>query len=247
MGADQNIDWKPVAASALAWWHEAGVDALVGETPRRWLIDDATPRSAATAPAAAARAAPAPPTLAMPGTLAEFEAWRLGPQAPDAGWSGARIGAQGNAASGLVIIVETPERDDAETGRLLSGPAGRIFDRMLAAIGRDRQSIYLAPMAVVRPATGRLPGDVEGLLGLALRHQIGLAAPRGVLLFGNAASRAVLGADVSEMRGGLRSFNHDGRKMAVVTSHHPRFLLERPAAKLDVWKDLQLLNQGLTA
>jgi hypothetical protein len=36
MGADQNIDWRMTAASALEWWRDAGVDALVDEDPRDW-------------------------------------------------------------------------------------------------------------------------------------------------------------------------------------------------------------------
>ena len=36
MGADQQIDWSAAAASALDWWHDAGVDTLVEDVPRDW-------------------------------------------------------------------------------------------------------------------------------------------------------------------------------------------------------------------
>ena len=37
MGADQNHDWAKIAASALDWWREAGVDTLVEDAPFDWL------------------------------------------------------------------------------------------------------------------------------------------------------------------------------------------------------------------
>ena len=55
MGANQNIDLRTLAASALDWWHEAGVDASIDEAPRNWL--------AAVEPVAAARPAGPAPTI----------------------------------------------------------------------------------------------------------------------------------------------------------------------------------------
>src|SRR3546814_5964930 len=77
-------------------------------------------------------------------TIDAFEAWRIGPGAPEAGWPGSPIATRGNPAADLAIVVDMPEREDGET--LLSGAAGVLFDRMLAAIGRDRSSVYLAPL-----------------------------------------------------------------------------------------------------
>src|SRR3546814_8719157 len=74
-------------------------------------------------------------------TIDAFEAWRIGPGAPEAGWPGSPIATRGNPAADLAIVVDMPEREDGET--LLSGAAGVLFDRMLAAIGRDRSSVYL--------------------------------------------------------------------------------------------------------
>ena len=101
MGADQHIDWT-AAASALDWWREAGVDTLVDEAPRRWL----EARPAAPAPTAAS-GEPAP--VALPASLAAFEAWRVGPAAPDSNW-GKPIAPQGSAESGLMVLLDMPER-----------------------------------------------------------------------------------------------------------------------------------------
>src|SRR3546814_18137400 len=96
MGADQNIDWRSAAASTLDWWHEAGVETLVDDTPRAWLRE---PRAAEARPAdQIAATAPAQPT-ALPDPIDAFEAWRIGPGAPEAGWPGSPIATIGRASS----------------------------------------------------------------------------------------------------------------------------------------------------
>jgi DNA polymerase len=252
MGADQNIDFRLMAASALEWWRDAGVDMLVDDAPRDWLAPPAISTPATTDGSIAARPARAPakplPAVApLPTTLEAFEQWRLGPDAPDAGWSETRIGGAGSAASGLMVLVEAPEREDEATGQLLSGAVGTLFDRMLAAIGRDRSSIYLASVAVARPIAGRIPSEAIEELGRIARHHVALVAPIRLLIFGNTASRVICGADVAALRGSLHDVNHGTGKTGVVASFHPRFLLERPAAKAEAWRDLQLLVRGIVA
>lgn len=252
IGVDQNIDWQTAAGSALDWWRDAGVDATVDETPRDWTARvEPVRRVAAAAAAPTVAEIPAP---ALPDTLAAFEAWRVGPEAPEAGWPGRPIGAQGSAQSGLMILVDLPDREDSDTGVLMSGAVGRLFDRMLAAIGRDRASIYLASVCTTRPGAGRIAPEIEVRLNEIVRHHVMLAAPKRLLLLGNAPSRALIGADFARARGDLHVINLSGEMVPgrnsdaavqAVASFHPRFLLERPAAKAEAWKDLQMLIDGL--
>lgn len=248
MGADQNIDLRRGIASTLDWWRAAGVDALIDEAPRNWLAaatapETATPRDTKRGETVIARP-PAPP---LPDSLEAFNQWRISDAAADAHWGSVRLGAQGKADSGVMVLIDLPDRSDETAGMLISGPAGILFDRMLAAIGMDRASICLAPLAITRPATGRIPMESEADLARLALHHIGLVAPRRLLLIGNAASRAILGADAASLRGNLHAVNHKGATLKAVTSFHPRFLLERPAAKAEAWKDLQLLIGGIDA
>jgi len=242
MGADQNfgqnIGCRQSIASALEWWRDAGVDVLVEDAPRDWL------RQPAQASAAAVDA-PAPGT-AIPDTLPAFSAWRIGPDAPETAWGMPLIGASGDPAAPLMILIDCPERED-DAGMLLSGASGRLFDRMLAAIGFDRASIYLASVAAARPASGRIPPETEASLFEITRLLVSLAAPQRLLLMGNAASRAILAADAARARGRLHAVHHkEGTAVGTqaVATFHPRFLLERPAAKAEAWRALQLLTGG---
>ena len=251
MGADQNFDWNQAAASTLEWWRDAGVDVAIDEAPRNWLLRAAP--TAAADPAVTTADAVAAPDM-VPDTLAAFAVWRVGPDAPEAAWHGKAIAAQGDAASDIMIVIDMPEREDGETGILLSGAPGRLFDRMLAAIGHSRDSVYLVPLCAARPAAARIAPEIEVRLGEILMHHVALAQPKRVLLMGNAPSRALLGMDFLRARGGLRSLNHSAPNhladaansdYEAVATFHPRFLIEQPAKKADAWKDLQMLIGGL--
>lgn len=252
MNVDQRLDWE-LAKSALNWWRDAGVDVLVDEAPRDWLAplpeglapERLTPER--PAPAMAPRVAPTPPPLdaKLPETLEAFLPWRTSDAAPEASWSGPLIAPEGDPAARLMVLVDCPERDAPDT--LLGGPAGKLFDAMLAAIGLDRTTIYLAALGWCRPVGGRMPVESTARLAALARHHVQLAGPKRLLVLGNAASRALLGADVTPMRGSLQPLNHKvGQEQAgAVASYPPRFLLERPAAKAEAWRDLQLLMRGL--
>lgn len=243
MGADQNIRWQALAASALDWWRDAGVDTLVEDAPFPWLDAPEAAVVAAT-PAVVTRAAPAADVI--PADLAGFAAWRLGDAAPDAGWGGVAIAAAGPADADLMILVDCPERGDR--GALMEGPVGRLFDAMLAAIGRSRADVLLASVCARRPAIGRVPRDVEAKLGEIARHHARLAAPKRLLTMGDAATRAILSANGTEARGRLHPLNlKNGTTTQAVATHHPRVLLERPAMKAEAWRDLLLLTGELPA
>ncbi|RDE06603.1 uracil-DNA glycosylase family protein [Sphingomonas aracearum] len=252
MGADQNLDWRAAAASLIGWWQEAGVEYLADESPRDWFA--APPPAPQPQPSAPAEGSPdpvaAPTALApLPATRDAFTAWRLSDAAPEARWPGRPLAPTGAAGAALMILLDQPEREDAESGQLLSGAAGRLFDRMLAAIGLDRSAVYLASVATVRPAAGRVFPEVAADLQAIARHHVALAAPRRLLLMGDAASRAILSTTSSEARGGLRAVNLENGQAAVevaaVATYHPRFLLDRPACKADAWRDLQMVIRGL--
>ncbi len=235
------MDWRAEAASALNWWRDAGVDVLVEDDPRDW-----TARPSATAqPETSGRAIAAgpEPEAPLPATIEAFLDWRYGASAPEAAMGDPLAPAEGDPTAPLMIVTDLPEFDGS-TPALLDGTAGKLFDRILAAIGQSRDSIYLVPLCAVRPITGQVPRDLEDKLGEILRHHIALAAPARLLLLGQATSRAVLGTDAGKNPEGLTPFNYSGGTSDVVAIRHPRFLLNKPAAKADAWKDLQLLIGG---
>ena len=236
MGADQNFDWHNAALSALDWWREAGVDVEIADAPRDWL-------AAPAQPSVAAEAIETAPTQ-MPATLAAFATWRTGEAAPERAWGAPLISATGPVDAALTVLIEMPERDDAAEGRLLSGKSGRLFDRMLAAIGLDRDRVHVASIAAARPVSGRIPREAIAPLTAITKHYVDLLKPKALLLLGNAPCQVMLDDLCQNARGGLRPLNHVGATVAVA-SFHPQQLLERPQLKAEAWKDLQMLQKAL--
>ena len=232
MGAEAHLDWHAAAASALAWWDAAGVDTLVDEAPRDWLQ---APVGIAEIPLAT--------DGVLPATIGAYLNWRHGTASPEADWAGAWMPAAGPADAALMVLVDCPDRDDRTA--LLTGAAGKLFERMLAAIGLTREAVHVAALCTKRPTAGRFPAEMNQRLADLALHHIGLVAPTRLLVMGNAASRAILAADVAPARGRLHTLNHKGGQTEVVASFHPRFLLEKPAAKAAAWDDLQRLRRGL--
>ena len=245
------------AASVLQWWSDAGVDILIDEEPRDWLRPQ--PAAAPAAPIAReadtpllegriadARVADAPavfePLEELPGQLDLFQAYlknseRLAFAAPSA----PRICPSGDPASGLMIMADMPSTDDCAAGSLLSGDPGRLFDRMLTAIGRDRDSIYLAAFSCLRSPDGRFSSDAALNCATLARHHIGLVAPKAVLLFGDACSKALTGLPMAQARGRWHEITTQSGPIKALVTIPPAFLLAHPTHKALAWADLQML------
>lgn len=277
-----------LALSALDWWEEAGVDVLVDETARDWLAPPRRPDpsqadptqadplhagpfqagalpagaapagiGAAEAGARAQAATPAAPVPRFPADLAAFRARLLAdPAIP--GRPAARIDAVGDPASGTMVLLDMPEAGDRATRRLLSNDAGALLDRMLGAMGLSRDTVYLAPFSPARPASGSLDAEAIAALLPAVRHHLALAAPRRLLLMGEAPVRALLGLGCNEARGRTHQIEVAGASgptqaaasmpasVPTVASFPPRFVLQASAPddlkarRAKVWADLQL-------
>jgi uracil-DNA glycosylase len=229
--------------SVVAWWADAGVDQLIDEAPTPW--PDRAAKKAVPAPPSAKPQKNAPQVPEMPRNLTAFTHWLmalplLDPVCPPT----QRIAASGNPAADLMILIDVPEAEDVTTGALLSGQAGALFDRMLAAIRRDRQSVYIAAICPGRPPGGSITEELLIDLAPLARQHIALVAPKRLWLMGQTASRAALGVDEASVRGRLGNFNHEGVNVTAVASVSPRFLLANPKRKAAAWADMQMLIEG---
>jgi uracil-DNA glycosylase len=228
-------------ASLMSWWREMGVDSLVDDVASSWLGRanlSARAKNAVTTEPAAQRE-----TSLLPATLPAFTTWLMNsPDVAGAGPANRRIAPTGAITSGLMVLIDMPEAGD--TDHLLSGEAGMLFDRMLAAIGRDRSSIYLASVATDRPPSGMIDDAALPRLSEIARHHVKLAAPKRLWLLGGAPSRALIAMSEIEGGGRLHQINHEAGTVAAIASLHPRNLLQSPRRKAAVWADMQNLFKG---
>jgi DNA polymerase len=244
------------ALSALSWLVEAGVDTLVGDAPCQWLAAPAPPIADAPVEKRAERPAIRPERPAAPSAdSAEVERRVAAADSLDALKAAAAtlrakpIFADGDPASGVMIIGQDAAPDDDRTGRPFSGPSGALLDRMLAAIGRDRSSVYLTNLCLWRLVGGAMSAEETRLSTLILRRHVELARPRALLVMGDLPSKALFETDVaiSKLRGRWVDLTLAGTTLPALPTFNPAYLLRQPAMKALAWADLRAFKSRIDA
>ena len=152
----------------------------------------------------------------------------------------------GDRDADLLIVGEGPGHDEDIQGEPFVGRSGQLLDRMLAAIGFDRQQVYITNIVKCRPPNNRDPRPEEAQQCRAfLDAQIKLIAPKAILSVGRVSAHNLLGSD--QPVGKLIRQNHTlpGTDIPVKVTYHPAYLLRNPSAKAIAWQDLKLLYQML--
>jgi len=261
---------RDARVALLRWYIEMGVDEAIGAEPvNRFAPAPAipTPILAPTPRPSAASATAAAPPKALTESLAEAarSARQLAAGAKTvealaaviAGFDGCglkrtatnTVFADGNPAAPVMIIGEGPGADEDRIGRPFVGRAGQLLDRMLAAIGLDRQSAHITNVVYWRPPGNRTPttAEIASCLPFVLRH-IALVHPKILVLAGGTAAGALLpgGQGITRLRG--RWFDLEIPGLAPVPTlpmFHPSFLLHTPERKREAWRDLLALRARL--
>jgi len=138
----------------------------------------------------------------------------------------------------IMIVGEGPGVDEDAQGEPFVGKAGQLLDRMLAAMGFNRNEIYIGNAVKCRPPNNRVPEDDEMASCLPyLREQIELVRPKILLAMGATACKALLGmGGITRIRGKWKLYQGS---IPLMPTFHPAYLLRNEAAKKDVWADLK--------
>ncbi len=144
----------------------------------------------------------------------------------------------GSAKAELVFVGEGPGRDEDMQGLPFVGRAGKLLTQMIEAMGLTRDKVYIANVVKCRPPNNRPPekDEVATCIPFLLR-QLEVIHPKVIVCLGSTAAQNLLGTikSISHFRGQWFDF----RGMQLMATYHPAYLLRNPAAKGDVWKDLQ--------
>jgi len=222
-------------AAALGWLVDAGVDTIVGDTPFAWLAD--------AGPVASAPVAVAPPVTVRSEVVA-INADSLAALA--AAMSEAYPAALfADGAGDIMVIGDRPTLADAAAGRVFGDAAGALLDRMLASIGRGRDTAMLANTVALPSDRAANAAEIAAFAPF-LRRQIQLARPRAILALGQTAASALTGstAGINRLRGKWHEI--DGG-VAVMPTFAPAHLLLHPGHKALAWADLCAFRARLDA
>ncbi len=145
--------------------------------------------------------------------------------------------------NGLVIITDIPSADDDARGEILTGAAGELLDKMLAAIGMSRECVSILPMVFWRTPGGRTPSRNE--LDLArpfVDRALEFLSPRLILTLGTLPATEIADVNLARAHGAVADTKIGVKCMPIF---HPNYLLLKPTAKRDAWNALQQIQNLL--
>jgi uracil-DNA glycosylase len=265
----------PTVQQLLAFYLEAGVDCALTEEPVNRLADPdivpaargaaspspirtvpvATPAAAIPAPRGEAIVAPeaailsareaartAPSLEALRALLEKFDGCSLKFTATRL------VFADGNPQARVMFVGEAPGRDEDIEGLPFVGRSGKLLDRMIAAIGLDRSSAYIANVIPWRPPGNRTPTPQETQICLPfIQRQIELVNPDVLVTLGNPSTQTLLSTREGIMRTRGRWFDYDTgtRVIRAIATFHPAYLLRSPSYKRMSWQDLRTIAKAL--
>ena len=258
------------AISLLRWYAEQGITDTIGDVPvdRRVTPPQKTaiPRRTES-PAAAAIAPPPAPSVAptantdqlastarerareasnldeLKAALANFDECSLKKTAKNL------VFADGNPEAKIVFVGEAPGRDEDLQGLPFVGRSGKLLDRMLAAIGLDRTSVYITNIIPWRPPGNRNPTPEEIALCLPfLERHLELVNPTVVVALGGVSAKQLLNTTdgIMRLRGKWKQLTiGDKSNVPLMPTFHPAYLLRQPGQKRLAWQDLLSIKDKL--
>jgi DNA polymerase len=264
----------PTVQQLLAFYLEAGVDCALTDEPVNRLSDPDTapppgpePReaaptrtffqSSAVIPAALGESAVAPeiaihsareaartaPSLeALRELLEKFDGCALKSTATRL------VFADGNPKARVMFVGEAPGREEDLEGLPFVGRSGKLLDRMIAAIGLDRTSVYIANVIPWRPPGNRTPTPQETQICLPfIQRQIELVNPDVLVTLGNPSTQTLLSTREGIMKTRGKWFDYDTgtRVIRAIATFHPAYLLRSPSYKRMSWQDLRAIAKAL--
>jgi DNA polymerase len=267
-----NADEREAALALLRWYVEMGADEAIGAEAADRLAPPETSIQPSKIPVTGSRQPPRPVPAAPPpalteslGEAAQF-ARRLAAGADSIEALAALVAkfdgcplkhtatntvfTDGNPTAPILIIGEAPGADEDRIGRPFVGRAGQLLDRMLAAIGLDRNSVLITNVVYWRPPGNRTPtaAEIASCLPFAFRL-IALVRPKILVLSGGTAAGALLpqGQGITRLRGRWFDLAVPGldERVPTLPMFHPSFLLRTPTRKREAWRDLLSLRSRL--
>ena len=147
--------------------------------------------------------------------------------------------ARGSADAELVFVGEGPGAEEDAQGLPFVGKAGKLLDRMVAAMGYQRDAVYICNIVKCRPPNNRKPEpDEVAACASYLREQLGLLSPKVIVSLGATGVQGLLGVSggITRLRGTWRLYR--GR-VPLMPTVPPAYLLRRPEKKRGVGADLK--------
>ncbi len=242
---------KQIIADLKTWTRQqraAGLDELLLPEASAAPVERA-------APGGAAATAPAPDPDLRDELLDRHPAWADSPllslAAEIEGCRSCNLGSQrrlsvpgtGHPKAKLVFVGEAPGAEEDRQGIPFVGPAGRLLDKILAAIDLKRGDVQILNILKCRPPENRNPSptEIQACQGF-LERQIDELEPGLLVALGLFAAQWLTGKKLS-----LTKLRETGpfayRGIPVHATYHPAALLRNPGWKRPAWEDFKTIRE----
>lgn len=151
----------------------------------------------------------------------------------------------GDPQANLILVGEAPGAEEDRLGEPFVGRAGKLLDKILAAIKRSRsKDVYICNVLKCRPPNNRDPlaSEVEQCEPYLLK-QIAIMRPKLIVALGRVAGTTLLKIEqpLKDMRGKL----HDYFGTPLIVTYHPAALLRNSNFKTATWEDFKWIRSIL--
>ena len=151
----------------------------------------------------------------------------------------------GDPQANLMLVGEAPGAEEDRLGEPFVGRAGKLLDKILAAIKRSRsKDVYICNVLKCRPPNNRDPfaSEVEQCEPYLLK-QIAIMRPKLIVALGRVAGTTLLKIEqpLKDMRGKL----HDYFGTPLIVTFHPAALLRNSNFKTATWEDFKWIRSIL--
>ena len=153
-----------------------------------------------------------------------------------------------------MFVGEAPGREEDIEGLPFVGRSGKLLDLMMAAIGLDRTTAYIANIIPWRPPGNRTPTPQESQICLPFIAAPDRARRTRTCWSASAARRADAARRQGRHQAHARTlvpFHTGTREIRAIATFHPAYLLRSPLEKRFAWRDFlaiqKALRRGLTA
>lgn len=164
----------------------------------------------------------------------------------------------GNLNADIMFVGEAPGRNEDLQGLPFVGAAGKNLDKLLDAVGLNREDIYIANILKCRPPENRdpLPEEIKAHTPWLLK-QIKDIRPKVVCSLGNYATKFFLArGDVDEMKnqpgitqvhGVARDIDMEGVKFKLIPLFHPAAIIYNRTKLTPLWeKDMGIVKKEIS-
>ena len=154
----------------------------------------------------------------------------------------------GDINSPIMLIGETPGKDEYNSGYTFQGDVGALLKKMLLAINIPKDKVYSTYSINFRPPEDRRPtGQEIKRYSVFLKEHVSIIDPKILILLGSTAMEAITGFNgkISDERGEWKEIIIKNKTLPLIITFSPSYLIKFPENKKYSWEDLKKIKQKI--